>query len=224
MLCDQVGDYKVNEVKWPNLTGLGARLVVSPANNFRPKTAMLVVNEFEQFKKSIEQNSSKQFEQVLMDAHFYEVQNDDGIHAYYYKNPAKSGIDLNDLQKVFPAFTNDMKVPTKQEDIYLTNLPFKKNIPNWKSYFASATERLSAFPEVYVSKLNNGSNILDTLKTSLQESNKSYLAQFQSSKIPFNRLQDYGYENIFSKVYLDEESAMASGESLDNSNCRIQSY
>lgn len=216
MLCDQVGDYKVNEVKWPNLTGLGARLVVSPANNFRPKTAMLVVNEFEQFKKSIEQNSSKQFEQVLMDAHFYEVQNDDGIHAYYYKNPAKSGIDLNDLQKVFPAFTNDMKVPTKQEDIYLTNLPFKKNIPNWKSYFASATERLSAFPEVYVSKLNNGSNILDTLKTSLQESNKSYLAQFQSSKIPFNRLQDYGYENIFSKVYLDEESAMASGENLDN--------
>lgn len=77
-----------------------------------------------------------------MDAHFYEVQNDDGIHAYYYKNPAKSGIDLNDLQKVFPAFTNDMKVPTKQEDIYLTNLPFKKNIPNWK---VTSHQRPNAF-------------------------------------------------------------------------------
>ncbi len=62
MLCDQVGDYKVNEVKWPNLTGLGARLVVSPANNFSPKIgdACCVMN-LSQFKKSIEQ---KQFEAI----------------------------------------------------------------------------------------------------------------------------------------------------------------
>ncbi len=37
MLCDQVGDYKVNEVKWPNLTGLGARLCSIASQQFSPK-------------------------------------------------------------------------------------------------------------------------------------------------------------------------------------------
>lgn len=203
----------MKDVKWPDLSGFGARLVVSPANQYRSKTAMLLVNNHEQFKSELEKaNPSKSFEQILIDAHFFEVQNEENKYAYYYKNSEKSGIDLNDVKKLFPLFSNDNNVLTSKNDIYLTQLPFSKNFPKWKDYFSLATERFAQYPDVFISNIKSDLEITNVLQDSIVHSNKSFLAQFQATSLPFNRFQDYGYKGIFSKVYLDEESALSNGE------------
>lgn len=207
----------MKDVKWPDLSDFGARLVVSPANQFRMKTAMLLVHDHEKFKHDIEKlNSDKSFEQVLVDAHFFEVQNEENKFAYYYRNSAKSGIDLNDVKKIFPLLSNENNKLTPQNNIYLTQLPFTKNFEKWKSYFSNATEILSEYPEVYISKSKSDLDITEILQKSIVQSNKSYLTQCQSTSIPINRLEDYGYSKIFSKVYLDEETALSNGELLED--------
>ncbi|HCA5182280.1 TPA: hypothetical protein MW242_001885 [Acinetobacter baumannii] len=208
----------MKEISWPDLSGFGAQLVVSPANQYRAKTAMLLINDTEKFNHEILSTnpSTLSVDEVMKSAYFLKVENESDQLAYYYKNPNKKGIDLNDIKKILPEFSAQNKRMTPESEIYLTTLPFEKHIQSWKNYFSTVRSRFQNFGEVYLSTKIDNVGIIQALNESVLKSNKSWVSNVLSSAIPFNRLEEYGYSNIFSKLYLDEETAISNGEDIND--------
>ena len=117
-------------LNWPDLSGYGACLQVSAKNKYREKTAMLTVNDQNQFFGNLSRVFPGQnVDELIKAAHFLKVDNDEDKLIFYYKHPEKSAFDLKDLEKLFPTFDRKNNVvSTPAEQVY-TKLPFKQHQP-----------------------------------------------------------------------------------------------
>ena len=204
-------------LNWPDLSGYGACLQVSAKNKYREKTAMLTVNDQNQFFGNLSRVFPGQnVDELIKAAHFLKVDNDEDKLIFYYKHPEKSAFDLKDLEKLFPTFDRKNNVvSTPAEQVY-TKLPFKQHLPEWQKYFNQAAEQYHQIPEVFIDSKLNSNNILDHFRQSVANANPLFNAVSVNTPIPLNKLQEYGYRDIFMKVYPDEETALSSGINPDN--------
>lgn len=212
----------MSSTRWLDLSDFGVSIKVSPPNKFRSKIPFLIIEDNDKFLSLMSANHPKDDPyRVLLDSNFYELENKEGLKIFYYKNPNQVSLSLSDVKNIFPGITKDFIKSVPNDQLYV-NLPFNKYLKDWQTFFSSIEQEYNNLPDFYFYENKDDFPIfledrkmLDIYQESLNNSNPYY---YNNSffPLPISKLDQYGYNNFFEKLYLTKEAALSDGVPLDS--------